>query len=179
MRAAERQLELARLMAENFVFWGKMTGFPKAEIVVSLPDRVFFEWRQEHYEWCCSNMEEWRMGIEQHAKQFRDSATAVDGWREPVAFGSAQIIWHRTRSGDLGEWDVDVGNPAFGLLPLVIHIGEFVYHRLPLLVGAAKRFVGPRVVRKLWARRGWPVDLIGQQDSIRKVEEVETDENSV
>jgi len=149
-----RDVKLRRKQLENFRLWCVNVGFPPAQLIRVMRDRVLFEWTNEIETWCNEWMDRSDAAIRDH-RPFGPSPTAVYGWRERVPFLAAQIVKHRIRRG---EWDVDVGNPAQGLLPLLVHGGEYLWHRIPKIFGGPKRFTGPFLVARLWRRtRGWAV----------------------
>jgi len=121
-------------------------------------DRVLFLWTAAWQDWCDANMDAASAGISAHCPW--GTATAEEGWRERRPFFAVQVIRHCIL-GDLesayGEADVDAGNPAMGLAPAILHGCEWLWHRVPRLIGGRKKFTGPFLVAREFRRRGWKV----------------------
>jgi len=91
--------------------------------------------------------------IKEHAPLGRK--TAFRGFREDTPFAALQTVLHiDPYYGFFIEADFDVGNPAEGLLPLLTHVGEFLWYRLPALIGKRIKLTNPYLIRRLLARRG-------------------------
>jgi len=91
-----------------------------------------------------------------------DEDTAIEGWRGRRVFAAIQIIHHLYHELRFLEVDFDLGNPATGLLGAVVHAGEWLYYRLPKIIGRRQIRTDPFLVAKWLRRSGIPVEIVGR-----------------
>ncbi len=159
-RKAERW---KRQFLANFDAWCRHFRAPGVEVLSPLPDRVLYEGTRQWVAWLDSNCLPWDLALAEHNPSHCPSPTALRGWREEQPFGAAQFVLHRPAPPFRSEWleaDFDVGNPAGGLLPLLVHAGEYIWYRLPNLIGRPTRLTNPFWIRKLLRRRGIDVPKV-------------------
>jgi len=150
----DQEKEFAEQTGKNFTVWGKNVGFPAVEVLTVLPDRVFFGWHSGCLDWCKEHMDPWNIMIKEH--RALGTNTARDGFRERVPFFAVQIIRHVVDGQEIGEWDVDEGNPGMGLLPLTYHALSFLWYRMKKKLGKPG-ILNPFLVERHWRkhREGW------------------------
>jgi len=158
-----RQERWKRQFLANFNAWCKYFQAPPVEVLLPLPDRVLYHGTDEWVSWLNDFCWGWDVAIAEHNPLGAAKPTAYRGWRERVPFGAAQFVLHDPALPFESEWleaDFDIGNPAAGLLPVLVHAAEWVWYRLPTLVGKDKRITNPFWIRKLLRRRGIEVEKV-------------------
>jgi len=118
-------------MSTNFARWASIMKPPKYTIYGFSKDRLIIRpvYLEEWLNWLCyPNFSSWNKQIKKH-RPF-NGLTAAQGWRENKPFISAQIIYHYHYYLDYFEIDWDIGNPNYGLLPLVVHCLEVLWNKV-------------------------------------------------
>jgi len=162
MRQARAERWKRQFLA-NFDAWCRHFRAPPVEILLPLPDRVLYHAGEQWVQWLNDHCWGWDVAIAEHNPLGASTPTAYRGWREKVPFGAAQFVLHDPAPPFESEWleaDFDVGNPAGGLLPLLVHAGEWAWYRLPNLIGRRTRLTNPFWIRKMLQRRGIQVEKV-------------------
>ncbi|MBW2081537.1 MAG: hypothetical protein JRI39_00285 [Deltaproteobacteria bacterium] len=159
----QKQERWKRQFLANFDGWCRHFQAPPVEILLPLPDRALYHGTGEWISWLNDFCWGWDVAIAEHNPLHLPRSTAHRGWRERVPFGAAQFVLHDPAPPFKSEWlevDFDIGNPAGGLVPLLVHAAEWAWYRLPMLRGESKRLTNPFWIRRILRRRGIQVEKV-------------------
>ena len=165
MRVTTKRLRRNYLWAlqfeQNFMAWADTVGAPPwapapDELRPFRPDRMILRLTLEEWsgQWLpflqSERFEPWNLALGEHPLPV--DAIAIVGWRERVPFASLQVVAHITRDAVYLEVDFDIGNPGFGLVPLLIHGAEVLSHIVSKATGRP-HVTNPFRMRRLLMRR--------------------------
>jgi hypothetical protein len=122
--AAQCRTNLAALFAHLNV--------PAPPVIASCADRCFYVYRRAFEDALkAAGWLPWNTRIMEHKVP---GATADHGWREDAPWCAGQVVIHRSKVAEhalaIIEADIDLGNPAEGALPAIVHAVECLLHRL-------------------------------------------------
>ena len=171
LRRDKRELWPLQFQA-NFQAWADAVGAPPWGLAPHKfhplqPDRMILQfdpdqWRERWLPFLRGNrFETWTAAIKDH-EQIEDTFIAT-GWREAVPFASLQAIAHIGGWKRFLEVDFDIGNPGFGLVPLVVHGAEVLSHIVSKATGRP-HVTNPYRMRRLLMRRGIIPAKVGWND---------------
>ena len=115
----------------NFARWVSIMKPPEYTIHGVFNDRLLIRPvnTQEWLDWLeYPNFSPWNKQIDKH--QPFGKITAIQGWHENKPFISAQLIQHYYYYLEYFEIDWDIGNPDYGLFPLVVHSLEVLWNKV-------------------------------------------------
>ena len=150
---------------QNFMAWTNSVGAPtwrpaQPSLKPFRPDRIILfastkEWTEQWLPFFQSErFEPWNLALSEHPLPV--GATVVIGWRERVPFASLQVVAHITKTGVYIEVDFDIGNPGFGLVPLLVHGAEVFSHIVSKATGRP-HVTNPYRMRRLLMKRKLPI----------------------
>ena len=164
MRQAKREYRWSLQMFENFIAWAKMVNAPSFKLAQGYlhplqPDRVvlnlsFEEWKLWLAFFKTERFMPWRIALSEH--EAFPGTVALVGWRETVPFASFQATVHIRKEDVIIDGDFDIGNPGWGLGPLLVHAVEVVTHIFSKLVGRPHR-TNPYHIATLFKHRKPPI----------------------
>ena len=140
--------------------WRISVQAPSMVVFKTFEDRCLFRFTLEWRQWADRHMIWADEGIARHNPLHADFRTAFVGWREKGPFVRAQVILHRLDGKHFFEIDFDVGNPSWGLGPLAVHAGEWIWYRIPRLFGKRKRVLSSYWLARRLRNRGMTVEAV-------------------
>ncbi len=161
-----------------FAGWCKHFRAPAVELFGEpREDRCLIRATPEWLAWIEANsqgpercLQIWDHGISRHNPLESLYPSAVTGWRGTRPFAAIQVIHHSPFHFPAEAWpllppefieiDFDLSNPGRGLLPAAGHAAEWLWLRLPRLIGRPTRTTSPRRIARMLRRAGINVERI-------------------
>ena len=146
-----------RQFRANFHAWCLAKKAPGSLPFDIREDRILFRGvigPSEWVKWLDAHFPIWTRKIKDH-QPTGEGITAIEGWREPEPFVSAQVILHSSPLyGRFFELDWDWCNAERGVLPAIGHGIEWAWNK------TTGNKTGPYAVRRWLVRRGIEVEKV-------------------